>query len=104
MSIHICIDIYKCNLPHNHFPSLHNVEEICDEGSIRLINQQTRYASWNEYVEVTSGVLEVCVNGTYLRMCNSSRVDEALADTVCYYLGYDGQLGALHYVCMLNNT
>ena len=71
--------------------SLHFVER-CEEGTVRLTNKQTysEYLNSTEYVQVTSGILEVCVNGTNLQMCNSSDVDPTLADTVCYYLGYDG--------------
>ena len=70
---------------------LHFVER-CKEGTVRLANQQTysAYLNSTRYVEVTSGILEVCVNGTNLEMCNSSDVDPTLAETVCYYLGYDG--------------
>ena len=98
MSIHLFVNRNKYILPHNCFLSLHFVEERCDEGTIRLANQETYtgYINSTEYVEVTSGVLEVCFNGTYVQMCNSSRVDPALADTVCYSLGYDGQLMELN--------
>ena len=70
---------------------LHFVER-CKEGTVRLTDQQTysTYLNSIRYVEVTSGVLEVCVNGTNLEMCYSSDVDPDLADAVCYYLGYDG--------------
>ena len=66
----------------------------CIEGSLRLSDQSTFYDS--EYfgysVEVTSGILEVCVNGTFLQMCNGSSTDLVLANTVCNSLEYDGQL------------
>ena len=71
--------------------SFHFVER-CKEGAVSLTDQETysEYLNSTGYVQVTSGILEVCVNGTNLQICNSSDVDPDLADAVCYYLGYDG--------------
>ena len=69
------------------------VGEVCtDEGSIRLYNQQVDYEN---LVQVTTGVLEVCVNGIYVKICTTASIDPAIAGSVCYDLGYDGQLVAM---------
>lgn len=68
------------------------VGEVCtDEGSIRLYNQQVNY-DYEELVQVTTGVLEVCVNGIYVQICTTASIDPAFSGSVCYNLGYDGQL------------
>ena len=72
-------------------PSLF-AEPACIEGS-RLSNQFT-FEGFDEFgasVEVTGGILEACVNGSFLQMCNGSSTDVNLANTVCNSLGYDGQ-------------
>ena len=87
--------------------------DACDEGTVRLLNQYT-FSSYDNtlagYIEVTGGNLEVCVNGTFLQVCNSPSVDQALANSVCYYLGYDGQSrfllhmnGRCSQICMNQN-
>ena len=62
------------------------------EGTIRLTNQEVYggYINSIQYVEVTSGLLEVCVNGTYLQICNNTSVDPDLQESVCYSLDFDG--------------
>ena len=64
---------------------------FCNEGDVRLYNQESYYDT-EDLVLVTSGVLEVCVNGNYLQLCNSASTDPALGYSICYALGYDGQL------------
>ena len=69
------------------------VVEICnDEGSIRLYNQQVDY---DNLVQVTTGVLEVCLNGIYVPICTTASIDPAFSGSVCYALGYDGQSVAM---------
>ena len=65
--------------------------EFCTEGDVRLYNQESFFDN-EELVLVTSGVLEVCVNGSYLQLCDSASTDPALGYSICYALGYDGQL------------
>ena len=68
-------------------------EPACIEGS-RLSDQFT-FNEPDEFggrVEVTGGILEACVNGSFLQMCNGSSTDIDLANAVCNSLGYDGQL------------
>lgn len=92
-------------LSHQISVSFSSVVEACDEGTVRLSNQYTYTTYYNlgsNAEEVTTGGLEVCVNGTFLQVCNSSNVDAALADSICkYYLGYDGQSRFLH-VCSMH--
>ena len=80
-----------------------HIIELCEEGSIRLYGQEVYegYINSTRLVEVTSGLLEVCVNGTYLRICNNSLVDLSLAEVVCYDLGFDGQLVKFEYIHVL---
>ena len=82
------------------FFSFHVVEELCVEGTIRLDGQEMydAYIDSTGYVQVTSGLLEVCVNGTYLQICSNSLVDMALAEVVCYSLDFDGQSVEFGYI------
>ena len=68
-------------------------EPACIEGSVRLSDQFTFNGpdEFGDSVEVTGGILEACVNGSFLQVCNGSSTDIDLANTVCYSLGYDGQ-------------
>ena len=80
-------------------------EPTCSEGSVRLSDPFPLYV--NEDVgasrEVVRGILEVCVNGSFLQLCNGSSTDLDLADTVCNSLGYDGQLVIFCQECSLRN-
>ena len=75
------------------------VVPACIEGSPRLSDQFTFNGpdGFGASVEVTGGILEACVNGSFLQMCNGSSTDIHLANTVCNSLGYDGQFVILSY-------
>ena len=70
------------------------VEPACTDGSVQLSHQFTLNVSheFGASLEVTGGILEVCVNGSFLQTCNGSSTDLDLANTVCNSLDYDGQL------------
>ena len=68
-----------------------SVVGTCVDLSVRLSNQDTLnvvYMSGLE--EVTSGILEICANESFLQVCKSSSFDSGLANTVCHDLGYGG--------------
>ena len=63
------------------------------EGNVRLSHQTKYYGQrgFDAIVEVAGGILEACINGSFLQMCKGSSTDMDLANTVCNSLGYDGQ-------------
>ena len=69
------------------------VDEVCDEGQVRLPIQErpTTFSTGDDVVETIAGALEVCVDGDYLQICSDAYIDQDFENNVCQYLGYDSE-------------
>ena len=66
----------------------------CSDGEVRLSPQFPRNGSGyqlNIGYEFLTGGLEICYNGSFLIVCNTTDYDPILPQTVCAQLGYPGQ-------------
>ena len=63
----------------------------CNEYDVQLSDVYTYYTD-NSTVEVTTGILEVCINGIYQQVCNSYNLDLEFANGICFSQGYGGKL------------
>ena len=69
------------------------VVEQCNEYSARLSNVFTEFVG-EKSVEVTSGIVEICIGGIYQPLCTDPNLDLEFADSLCFSQGYGGKLAA----------
>ena len=65
---------------------------VCRDGSVRILhdNATVEYLESEGNVTIT-GVVEVCVFGTWASVCDRYHIDPTAADIMCKELGYLGE-------------
>ena len=72
-----------------------SIPECFIDGQVRLANNNTGNST--EYEEIT-GILEICVDGSYERVCGNDDASlnaSMLVETACNEIGY----GGVFYIC-----
>ena len=80
------------------------VDDMCTNGQFRILGNTTvNITSGDDLFLGFLGLLEICVNGTYLNICGNdsvSMIDENVDDIICSQLGLTGKYlsGSLKYI------
>ena len=71
------------------------VDDMCTDGQFRILGNTTINVTFDgDLYSGFFGLLEICVNGTYLNVCGNdsfTMIDENVDDIICSQLGPTGK-------------
>ena len=73
----------------------------CYDSDIRLRNnmESSEDIGNGQIVEYITGVLDICLNGTYASVCNDTDIDPLeVARIACQYMGYYGLCSSFKFI------